>query len=105
MSVQQKLEQAIARAVEAASPKQIILFGSAATGELTENSDLDLLVVVADGAHRRQTAHEIYRNLFGLGFAVDVIVVTESDLEERRSSASSIVRPALEHGKVVYDAA
>ncbi len=54
-------------------PKKIILFGSAVRGEMTENSDLDLLVVVPPGVHRRQTAQKIYRNLIGVGFAADII--------------------------------
>ncbi len=39
------LADVIRRVVEAAQPDRIILFGSAARGEMRPNSDLDLLVI------------------------------------------------------------
>jgi len=39
------------RIVETANPLKIILFGSAARGELGPNSDLDILVVIPSGIH------------------------------------------------------
>jgi uncharacterized protein len=89
--------------VEAAEPQQIILFGSAARGEMRANSDVDLLVVKA-GVHRRDLAKKIYRNMIGVGQAVDVIVVTPEDLVRYRDVHSLIIGPALRDGKVVYAA-
>ncbi len=67
MNIDSKLKEVIDRAVEAATPLKIILFGSAARDNMSKNSDLDLLVVVPDGSHRREIAHKIYRSLFGAG--------------------------------------
>jgi len=75
------INEIIRRIVETAHPRKIILFGSAARGEMGPNSDLDILVVVPTGIHRRKTAHSIYRNLIGVGFAADIVVVTEQDLD------------------------
>ena len=86
------------------NPEQIILFGSAARGEMGRHSDVDLLVV-KDGADRRRTAARIYRRLHGVGAAVDVIVVTPDDVERYRDSHALIIKPALHEGRVVYDAA
>jgi predicted nucleotidyltransferase len=36
------------------------------------DSDLDLLVVVSNGVHRRKTALAIYKSLQELGFAIDI---------------------------------
>lgn len=41
------LRQIIERVVEVAQPEKIILFGSAARGEMGPNSDVDLLVIKA----------------------------------------------------------
>jgi len=65
----------IKRILSVVPAKQVILFGSAARGEMHPDSDLDLLVVVPTGSHRRKTAQNIYRNLIGVGFAADIIVV------------------------------
>lgn len=69
------------------------------------DSDLDLLVVVPDGVHRRRTAQTIYRSLTGLGFAKDVVVVTESDIREYGDNPSLVIKPALNQGKDLYHAA
>jgi len=39
-----KLEEMVRRIVEVADPERIILFGSAATGKMGSDSDIDLLV-------------------------------------------------------------
>jgi predicted nucleotidyltransferase len=97
------IREIVRRVVEVAQPEQIILFGSAARGDMRPHSDVDLLVVKSN-AHRRQLAKQIYRHLVGVGQAVDVIVVTPDDLERYRDSHALIIAPALREGKVVYAA-
>ncbi len=48
-SIQQEVVDRIVRAV---NPLRIILFGSAAKGEMKAGSDLDVLVVMSEGTHR-----------------------------------------------------
>jgi predicted nucleotidyltransferase len=97
------LRQIIERVVEVAQPEKIILFGSAARGEMGPNSDVDLLVIKT-GAHRLDLAGKIYRNLHGVGEAVDVVVVTPEDIERYGESPALVIAPALQEGKVVYAA-
>ena len=96
------LSETVRRIVESVHPKKIILFGSAVRGEMGLNSDLDLLTVIPSGGHRRKTAQTIYRNLIGVGFATDLIVVTEDDIEQFRNHIGMVIRPALEEGRVLY---
>ena len=98
------LDEAMQRIRAVVEPKKVILFGSAARGEMGANSDLDLLVVVPSGLHRRQTAQNIYRNLIGLGFAADIVVVTEDDVLRYKDHQGMVIKPALEEGKVLYAA-
>jgi len=98
----QILEEVINRIVQTANPRKIILFGSAARKEMEPNSDLDVLVVVPSGTHRRNTARSIYHNLIGVGFAVDVVVVTEEDIERYKDTIGMVIKPALEQGRVLY---
>jgi len=90
------------RIVETAQPRRIILFGSAVRGEMGPNSDLDVLVVMPSGVHRRATARSIYRNLIGVGVAVDIIVVTEQDVERYKDNIGMVIKPALEQGRLIY---
>ncbi|MBN1147059.1 MAG: nucleotidyltransferase domain-containing protein [Anaerolineales bacterium] len=100
---QKTLDEIIRRVVQVAQPEKIILFGSGARDEMTPESDLDLLVVKA-GVHRRRLAQAIYRGLFGVGVAVDVIVVTPEDIESYGDNPALVVEPALREGKVIYAA-
>lgn len=99
---QDVLQEIIRRVIDVAKPEEIILFGSAVRDEMGSDSDVDLLVVVEDGTHRRKTSQAIYRSLVGVGFATDLIVVTKSDLELYQNEPSLIVASALEEGKRVY---
>lgn len=98
------VDEIVRRVVEAARPEKVLVFGSAARGETGPESDVDLLVVKGD-ADPLEVARRIYRNLFGVGAAVDVIVVSPEDLERYRESPGLVVKVALAEGKVVYDAA
>lgn len=47
---QHLLDELVKRTVEAVRPLRIILFGSAARGEMGPDSDIDLLVVMPEGS-------------------------------------------------------
>ena len=98
------LDEIVRRVVEVAQPDRIILFGSAARGQMGPDSDIDLLVIKAGVPHRRRLAQAIYMGLNGVGAAVDVIVVTPEDVEQLRESVGSIVGPALREGRQIYAA-
>ena len=97
------LDDIIRRIVEVAQPEKIILFGSAARGEMGPNSDVDLLVIKS-GAHRLDLTGQIYMNMHVVGEAVDIIVVTPEDVERYGNSHALVIAPALREGKVVYAA-
>jgi len=101
----QVLDDMVRRIIDAVNPRRIILFGSAARGAMSKNSNLDVLVVMPDGAHRRRTAQTVYRSLRGLGFAKDIVVVTESDIRNYGENPSLVIYPALRQGKELYHAA
>jgi predicted nucleotidyltransferase len=50
---EQTVDRIVRRIVEAVHPLRIILFGSRARGDARPDSDLDLLVVMPEGTHRR----------------------------------------------------
>jgi predicted nucleotidyltransferase len=99
---QDVLEEIIRRIVEVAKPEKIIMFGSAARGTMGPNSDVDLLVVKAGDFHRGKLTETIYMNMFGVGQAVDVVVVKPDDIERYGNSHALVIAPALREGKVIY---
>ncbi|MHB9036023.1 MAG: nucleotidyltransferase domain-containing protein [Armatimonadota bacterium] len=100
----EQITDIVRRIVEAVEPVRIILFGSTARGEEGPFSDVDVLVVVNEGAHRRKSAQLIYRRLQGVGIAVDVVVATPLDLEQYHDSPGLIYRQAIREGKELYAA-
>ena len=100
----QTLDDIIQRVVEVAQPQKIILFGSAARGEMGPNSDVDLLVI-KDTEDVRGLAARIYRQLRGIRVAVDAVVVAPAHVERYKDSHALVIKPALREGTVVYEAA
>lgn len=98
------LAETVKRIVESLHPQKIILFGSAIRGEMGPDSDLDLLVVIPSDGHRRRTAQTVYCKLIGVGFAADIIVVTEDDIKKFKDNMSMVICPALQEGRVLYAA-
>jgi type I restriction enzyme S subunit len=98
------LREIVRRVVEAVAPEKIILFGSAARGEMGPDSDVDLLVVKS-GVDRLETARAVRRSLLGIGIPKDVIAVTPEDLSRHGGDRSGVIFSALREGKVVYAAA
>lgn len=94
------------RLLKAVPPRtQVILFGSAARGELTQDSDLDFLVVERDVEDRHAEQVRLRRELRPLGVPVDVIVVSERYAEEWGPARGSMVHAALTEGRILHDEA
>ncbi len=98
------LDEIVRRIVDVAQPERIILFGSAARGEMGPHSDVDLLVV-KDGERSLDVMKEIYMNLDGVGVAVDALVATSDRVERYRDSHALVFKSALREGRVIYEAA
>jgi predicted nucleotidyltransferase len=96
------IEKVTSTIVDAAHPRKVILFGSFARGEQTENSDLDFLVIQESNLPRPLRAREIRRRLRGLKFPVDVLVYTPEEVREWENVPSSFVHAVMTEGRVVY---
>jgi predicted nucleotidyltransferase len=99
---QDVLDEIIRRVVETVHPERIILFGSAARGEMGPNSDVDLLVVKGGDFNLRRLTGDIYLKLHGVGQAVDVVMVTPEQVEQHRDTHWMVIAPALREGREVY---
>jgi uncharacterized protein len=97
------LEDIISRLVKDLQPEQIILFGSHAYGTPNQDSDVDLLVIVADSDQPRyRRARAAYRALRGILVPKDVIVMTRQEVNSKADVPSSFVSQALSDGIVLY---
>jgi uncharacterized protein len=99
------LSEIVRRILAVATPDRIILFGSAATGQMTKDSDLDLLVVEPSPQNTRDCSVSIRSALGNLGYPVDVIVMRTERFEETKEVVGGIAYPANKYGRVIYEAA
>ncbi|MGA9087225.1 MAG: nucleotidyltransferase domain-containing protein [Methanoregula sp.] len=95
-----KIVDIIARS---ADPDRIILFGSRSKGSQTQKSDYDICVIKKGVKHRRELAMKLYRDLYGVGVPVDVIVETPETFEEFRDNPFMIYHDIAKQGRIIYE--
>jgi predicted nucleotidyltransferase len=83
--------------------KQVILFGSYARGTVTEDSDVDLLVVGPFKGRSVDKSVEIRMKLRP-GFPIDLLVRTPEKVRQRIEMGDDFMRDIVEEGKVLYEA-
>lgn len=105
MTREEAIREITRRLVEFYEPVRIYLFGSAARGDEGPDSDLDFLVVVADDfPAERLRGGEIYRKLFGIGVAADIVPWRRSDFDGRAEHVrASLPATVVREGKLLYD--
>jgi len=102
--IHEELEKLVNQIITLVNPLQIVLFGSFARDSEKSCNDIDLLIVMPDGTHRRKTSQMIYRSIHGVDIPFDIVVTTISDIEKYKDTPGLIYRTALREGKVLYAA-
>jgi predicted nucleotidyltransferase len=106
MGIDQALvSEIVQRILVVAQPQRIILFGSAATGRMTKDSDIDLLVLESSPEDTRQESVRIRQAMRGLGYPFDIIVMAVERFEESKNVVGGIAYPAHKYGEVIYEQA
>lgn len=100
--VDRMLNKMVKRLVRRFNPEQIILFGSHARGTARAESDIDLLVVLPLKGSKRAKQVEMRMALRDIPVPKDIVVVTPDEFARQRHIAGTLVKPALQEGKVLY---
>ena len=102
---EEMVERVAEAIVSAVDPEEIILFGSAARGEMHEHSDLDLLVVKTgcEPDRRQTTTGWLYGKLPARRRAVDIRLVSPAEVELNRNKLHFVVGQALADGRTIYE--
>jgi predicted nucleotidyltransferase len=100
---QKVIEDVTKRLVMAYRPAAIYLFGSYAWGGASEDSDLDLLIVV-DTSDKKSYDRPLvaYDALFGMNIAKDIIVYTREEFEAAAKNRATLISKIKRHGKLLY---
>jgi len=86
------------------NPQKIILFGSYAYGKPTEDSDVDMLVIMPFEGKGAQKATEILLAT-DPRFPIDLLVRTPEQIRTRIKLGDFFIREITRKGKVLYEAA
>lgn len=85
------------------NPEKIILFGSYAYGKPTEDSDVDILVIMPFKGRNPEKATEIWMATRPK-FPIDIMVRKPAELKRRLKLGDFFLREVVERGKVLYEA-
>lgn len=83
-------------------PERVILFGSYANGRPTEDSDVDLLVVMDHPGRDVEQAFAI-RRAVKRSFPLDLVVRKPSELRRRLRQKDTFLTSICSTGKTLYD--
>jgi predicted nucleotidyltransferase len=100
--VEKEISHLTQQIIEKYKPKKVILFGSAARGEWTPDSDADFLIIKDEtpllGADRiREISRIIDRNI-----SVDFLIYRPEEFNRRLQMGDPFLKSILKEGKVLY---
>jgi predicted nucleotidyltransferase len=99
---QKTIQKSVELLKKAADPVKIILFGSYSRGDITEDSDLDFLIIEKEIKARRMEMVRLRDVLSPLRIPVDVLVISEKTYEEWKDTPGTAIYEAALEERVVY---
>lgn len=85
-------------------PHKIILFGSYGYGTPTEDSDVDLLVIMNRTRYRGERMSVRIRHAVPRDFPMDLLVRTPAEVGKRLRWRDCFMQEIIEQGEVLYEA-
>ena len=86
-------------------PKKIILFGSHAWGNPTQDSDYDIFIIMNSKEKRHsKRAIEILSKCHPADISIDLLVRTPEEVNEHLKIGDPFIKKIITEGKVLYDA-
>ena len=84
-------------------PQRVVLFGSYARGKATEDSDVDILVIMNHDKPRNVDQAIAIRLTTDTPFPMDLLVKRPAEVAERLALNDTFIRSILEDGEVLYE--
>ena len=97
------IEEVKNRLVKTYNPVAIYLFGSYAWGSPTEDSDLDLLIVVDKSKEKSfARARAGHKALFGVGISKDIVIYTKEEFDKVSENITTLGYKIKREGELIY---
>lgn len=105
MVFEEKLKEFVEKISHGVNPKAILVFGSVAKGTATEDSDLDLMVIMDTDMTYYERTLAVRKCIGVTTIPIDILAFTPEEIEEGRLKKGSIISEVLNTGRVVYGVA
>src|ERR1035441_178022 len=102
MIIQEQISDFASEIARRYAPDKIVLFGSQAAGGATDDSDVDLLVIMDFDGRGVHKAADILCDINPL-FSVDLLVRRPSEIEHRLALNDNFISDILSSGRIMYD--
>lgn len=100
--LEKEIESITQQLIKKYQPEKIILFGSAAWGKFSPDSDLDFLLVKRDTPYYGVDRMREVERLVETALPCDFLVGRPSEIKKRLRLGDPFVKQILEEGKVLY---
>ena len=102
MVERKQIKRFVKEVAEEFAPQRIVLFGSYAKGGATEDSDVDLMVIMTHKKRNVDQALEIDQKIHR-SFPLDLIVKTPAEIKSRLAQKDVFISSVVNEGKVLYE--
>jgi hypothetical protein len=83
-------------------PETIWLVGSAARGEMTDASDIDIVLLFVDSEQKSRSMNVLYRNPCPTEWPTDLLPYTKDEFDKSASKGGGICWLALKEGRILF---
>ena len=101
-----QIDKVVSLIISEVTPDKIILFGSYARGDYTENSDIDILVLKKGVKNERKISMRLYEALFNekeINVPIDIITMDYDRFYSMKNTIGFIYKSINEQGKIIYE--
>jgi predicted nucleotidyltransferase len=98
------LNQIVKLITSKTSPEKIVLFGSYARGDNTENSDIDILIIIKNLLNERKITGPLYKALLeeNISIPVDFLAIDYDKYNILKNKIGCICKTIEQEGRIIY---
>lgn len=98
-----KIKNIVFQIAKKFDPDKIILFGSYASDNPNNDSDIDLLIIKETDLPPQKRSFDIQKSLIGSMIPIDILVYTNKEFEQEKGKKYSFISSAIKTSKVMYE--
>ena len=98
MTTKEIVSEIVSKIKNQFKPQKIILFGSYAWGNPTEDSDIDLFIIMESSLRRDKRALQVQKMFSQRTFPLDIIVYTPEEVKQSLERGNPFIREILNQG-------